>query len=713
MVETLVPLLDGLAEYGERPALRYRTAFRTFQWSYRDLADAVRRFRGWYVSRCLAPGDRVVIWAPTNPDWVIAFFAAILNGLVAVPLDLHSSPEFVRQVTRETEARLVLRGRYQADLGPTGSSFEIGRAVWESARQAEMALPSLRLTPDDPVEIVYTSGTTSAPRGVVLTHRNLASNLVAIQPIVPLEPFYRFLSLLPLSHVFEQVIDLLLPLSRGGAIVYLESIKPSAMLEAFRQERPNVVVAVPGLLELLRARVERQLPPAVARTLRVLTPILLRTPRPFRRAVFSLARRQFGGDLKYLVVGGAPLDRELERFWDALGLLVLQGYGLTEAGPVVAANTPRAHRIGSVGRPVHGVEVRLGRDGEVLVKGPGITPGYYRRPELNATAFIDGFFRTGDIGSFDRQGFLYLRGRLKDMIVTSAGLNVYPEDVENVLNRQPGVRDSVVLEWRGQVFAVLLLDPLVAEAPEAIVAAANRSLNSAQRITGWYLWPGTVFPRTPTLKVQKYKVREALASNVSAPAAVAPSASPVARIVQDLAPERQVAATSRLTWDLDLSSIDRLELITLLEEEFHVDLPEDQVTDDTTVAELEALVREGRQRPRWRPRRWPLSRLASGVRDWSQEHLIFPILWLILHPRVEGLENLAGLPAPFILAGNHVSHLDGPAILMVLPKAVRRDVAIAALAGFYFPPAENPLEKAFHWAIFDLASLFFNTFPVP
>lgn len=713
MEDTLVPLLSTLTNLGDQTAFRYRTAFRTFEWSYGDVARQVSQFRAWYLKHGVTRGDRVILWAPTTPHWGIAFFGAILSGVVVVPLDLHSSPDFVGRVARDTDARLILRGRFQAPLAAGPTEHALDRAAWESAREPEFQLPALDFTRDDVVEVVYTSGTTSLPRGVVLTHGNLASNLEAIQPIVPPEPFYRFLSVLPLSHVFEQVVGLLLPLSRGGSITYLESMKPSALFEAFRDEAPNVVVMVPRLLQLLRARVVRHLPPVALQTLDPLTPALLRLPWSLRRALFSPVRGQFGGELKYLVVGGAPLDRALERFWDALGFLVLQGYGLTESGPVIAANTPQEHRIGSVGKVVAGVNVRIGRDGEVLARGPGTTSGYFRRPDLNEAAFVDGYFRTGDIGGFDRDGFMYLRGRLKDMIVTSSGLNIYPEDVERALNQEPGVRDSVVIEWQGQVFAVLLLDPLGAGSPEAIVASANRRLNPVQRIAGWHVWPGGDFPRTPTMKIQKYKVREALASNLVALTVRTSSLSPVARIVQDLAPERPVTPEAQLTWDLDLSSIDRLELITLLEEEFHIDLPEDQITDDTTVAGLEEIVRAGRRQRRWRPRRWPLSRLASNLRDWSQERILFPVLRLIAHPRAEGLENLAGLTGPFVLAGNHVSHLDGPTVLMVLPPRLRRDFAVAALAGFHFPPSENPIENAFHLAIFDLISLFFNTFPVP
>lgn len=713
MAEDLASLVEGLGRWDDRPAIRQRTAFRNFSWSYGEVRRTIAGFRRWYGHYGLARGDRLVIWAPSGPDWVFAYLAAILSGIVIVPLDLHSSPDFVQKVIRETEARLVLYGREAGAPDFRAAAVSLGRLSFEAATATADLPPPPKPDPNDLVEIVYTSGTTALPRGVMLTHRNLASNLNAIQPIVPAEPFYRFLSVLPLSHVFEQVVGLLLPLSRGGSITYLESIKPSALLEAFRGEQPNVVVSVPRFLELLRERVVHRVPIPVADTFGNAAPLLVRTPWFLRRVAFTPIRKQLGGELKYLVVGGAPLDRRLEEFWDALGLLVLQGYGLTEAGPIVAANTPRQHRIGSVGRPLAGTLVRIGRDGELLVAGPGVTPGYYQRPDLNARAFVDGFLRTGDLGCVDHDGFLYLRGRQKDLIVTSAGLNVYPEDIELVLNREPGVRDSAVLEWDRKVFAVLLLDPRSRASPAEIIERANHLLNPTQRIADWSVWPGADFPRTPTLKVQKYKVREALTSKVSPTIVQERPRTQVARIIQDLAPERRVTPDSRLAYDLDLGSLDRLELIAILEDAFHLDLPEDQVTANTTVSEVEYLVQAGQTQRPWRPRRWPLTRLADTTRSVLQDRLVFPLLRLLLRPRAEGLENVTRLVGPFILAGNHVSHLDTPAVLMVLPKNVRRDVAVAALATFYFPPAENPWEAALHDAIFGLATLVFNTYPVP
>jgi len=713
LTATVQDLILSLPDRGDRAALLLRTSFRTFTWSYAELARQVRACAHWFASQDLVQGERVVFWAPNSPIWVSAYLACLASGLVPVPLDLHSAPHFVERIADETGARVLLRGRYQTALPVRGQSMPLDRLEWltRPGEPERTAWPALRA--DDLAELMYTSGTTSSPKGVMLTHENLRANLEGIQPIVPPEPFYRFVSLLPLSHAFEQTIGLFLPLSRGGQITYLETLKPSALIDAFRKDRPNAVVAVPRLLDLLRSRVLGRLPKPLRAALSGLSPVLLVLPWPVRRALFAPLRAQLGGCLRYVVVGGAPLDRSVERFWDALGILVLQGYGLTETAPVLTANTPSAHRIGSVGKPLQNVSIRIDPDGGILARGPNVTPGYYQRPEATAAAFVDGWLRTGDLGQFDRDGFLYLRGRQKDMIVTPAGLRVYPEDVEAALNRQSGVRESAVLEWRGQVHAVLLLDPLKAPSALEIVAAANRQLNPIQQIRGWTLWPGSDFPRTPTLKVRKFKVREALASNLPSRAHPTRPTGRVAQIVQDLAPDHMVSPAGRLGPDLGLSSIDRLELITLLEEEFHVDIPDADVTSETTVAGLDEVVRRGERLPSSRPPTWQLNRGVVELRDIAQRELIFPILRHAVWLTVEGSENLRSLSPPVIFAGNHVSHLDGPTVLMALPPWLRRRTAVAALAGFYFPTSANPLENTWHWTLFDLAELFFNVFPVP
>ncbi len=502
--ETLDQFVLSLARLGTTTAFRHRTDFRTFRATYGQVyTDALKMATFLQIQGLLLPGDKLIIWAPNSPQWVSIFFGCILCGIIAVPIDLRLSETFVREVGKEVQARLIFRTRFKPDPGldiPQFFTEDVDKLLLD-VDTGQYHVPSI--APKSTLEIVYTSGTVARPKGVILTHQNIASELRAIDLVVPSEKEYRFLSLLPLSHIFEQMIGLFVPLSRGASVVYLETLKPSSIMESLQREQITAIVLVPRLLELLRNGIQREVDEHVL--LRQISPTLLAhasiLPQKGRRLLFWPILRGLGGKLKYFVSGGAALDPGLERFWDKLGIVVLQGYGLTETASAVTCNRLGARKIGSVGQILSNQEAMIAQDGEILVRGANVTPGYYANEIETAAAFENGWFKTGDIGQFDPDAFLFIKGRKKDIIVTSAGLNIYPEDIEAVLNHIKGVKESSVLEWKGTVHAVLLLEPQ-ADARQ-IIEQANRELDPSQHIQGFTVWPYEDFPRTTTLKAKK------------------------------------------------------------------------------------------------------------------------------------------------------------------------------------------------------------------
>ena len=713
----IAELIRGAAHFGERPALRYRTEYRAFSWSYGQLHDATLRMAQLLERQGIGRGDRVLLWAPNSPSWVVAFLGCLLRGGVAVPVDVCSRPSFLRDVARETQAKLLVRSRFQEEPGlgvPSIVAEDLERLL-TSDSHPRPALPSL--DGRDLAEIVYTSGTTARPKGVVLTHGNLAAELRSVDPLVPFEREYRFLVLLPFSHIFAQVLDLFLPLSRGGTIVIPEAIKPDLVATSLRRDRITVLGAVPRLLEMLRDRVlqsttERAL---VGPLFWASLTLARQLPFELRRPLLAPLRRALGPELKYVISGGAALDPDLERFWDGLGFVTLQGYGLTETTSAVTADRVDARRIGSVGLPLPEQEVRLGEEDEVLVRGPNLTPGYYRNPQATAASFLDGWFRTGDVGRLDDDGFLYIRGRLKEVIVTAAGVNVYPEDVEGVLAHQPGVRDAAVVEWQGAVHAVLLLEP--GSDPRRIVGRANRDLDSSQQIQGYDIWPFPDFPRTPTLKVRKRDVLDFLAGRALRGEAVEQAKGPASRLAALIArlspaPGAASRADATLGLDLQLSSLDRLELVSLIEQELNVDLADEEITAQITVGELERLVRERRALvrrsfPRWS--RWPFMRAPRGL---IQRWLLFPVLGRFVRLKVEGRQHLDNLTGPAIFAPNHQTDLDTPVIYMALPKRFRERIAAAAWAEYFDPPGRSWPFRLLRRLLYCPVVLLANAFPL-
>ncbi len=511
-MRTLQDLIHGFSARGERTAIVYRTGIRRFTCSYARLHDLLLRMNCLLDQQGVRPGDRVILWAPNTLAWVVTFFGCIARGAIIVPVDFMSGAERAESLAQHSGAKMVVGSRSKDACGCGLKSVMV-----EDLESMLLLLPPMPISsntePEDIAELVYTSGTTGNPKGVVLTHRNLLENLLQVNTHIPVvTPEFVFLSLLPLSHMFEQMGGFLTPLYQGAAIVYLRTLKPSAILDAFGEEDIHAAICVPRLLQLLKGSMERELERrGLRRLFKQLTRLSTGLPGVVRKFIFLPIRLKFGRNFVMFVSGGAPLPPDLFQFWNAMALTVVEGYGLTECSPVVCANTFERQAAGTVGFPLPGVEIQLLND-EIAVKGKNVFPGYYQDESSTAEAFTpDGWFRTGDLGCFDGEGNLRILGRRKELIVTGAGINVYPDELESILNDVPGVRESCVIGLdRGggeEVHAVLLLDGSGRTASE-IVSQANVLIDPLHRITGFSIWPEAEFPKTPTLKIRKFVVKK-------------------------------------------------------------------------------------------------------------------------------------------------------------------------------------------------------------
>lgn len=692
MADTLVELLgDAVRRFGPRTALSITPGFRPQRWTYWRLWDFSGRVAGLLHQRGLRKGDRALIWAPNCPEWVVAFLGCLRAGVVLVPLDIRSAPDFVARVVAQTEPKLAFLSAQTAPHWPDTSSdkygaFGLPTIGLEDLEELVEGVPPLGEEPPvaqgDIAELMFTSGTTGEPKGVILSHRNLVSNVLASRQVVPVRPRDRLLSLLPLSHMLEQTGGLLVPLYSGASIVYPVSRQPSIIFKTMQKNRVTNLVVVPQALQVFMNAIEREVKArGKERQWRLLSRLAARLPGPARRWLFSSVHRRLGGRLRLMMSGGAYLDPQLAQRWALLGVEVLQGYGATETSPVITTNSFHHQKAGSVGRVLPGQEVRIGNEGEVLTRGPNVTRGYWRNPEATASSFEDGWYKTGDLGYLDQDGFLYLQGRAKDLIVLPDGQKVYPEDVESLLHKQAGVRDAVVvgLPRDGgavEVHAVLLMED-GSQAP-AVVRAVNQLLSDRQRIQGYTLWPQEDFPRTHTLKVRKPLVLEHLLAEARQPQRGAAQGGPrpatvplsdLQRVVASACslPAQGLTPEKTLGGDLNLDSLGRVEMLSAIEEQLGVYVDEQQVGPETTLRELEALVQlEGAQRdlpfPGWGRRMW-----CRVLRVLLQYGVIFPLNHLLYKVKVQGREHLRGLEGPVLFAANHNITLDNPLIFMALP----------------------------------------------
>jgi long-chain acyl-CoA synthetase len=523
---TILELLDrAFRRYAGQPALGlwHENGTKT-TWTYREL-DRRSRIAAWRLREELGlqPGDRILTWSPSSPELPAVYFGAMRAGLVLVPLDLRMSTDAIQGIVTRAEPRRLILGTGPdapdpasaglADFPTTSVDALVADLPNERTALDEVAAwPAPR--PADVWDLIFTSGTTGTPKGVMVAHDNLLATMTAINRVIPpLE--HRVVSVLPLSHLFEQAIGLIYALSVGADILYVRSRNPRVLFAALQAHRVTSMIVVPQVLDLFWSAIEREADKSGRRVLfDRLRAIARRLPYPIRRLIFRSVHRRLGGNLSLFVSSGAFLPPALQQAWEDLGVVVIQGYGSSENG-FGTCTTREDHGLGTVGRPMPPVELAIGEDGEVLFRGPTLFKGYWQDPEATARAIDpEGWYHTGDIGHLDPAGRLILSGRTKDRIVLPNGFKIYPEDLENAL-RIAGIRDATVVETApGRIEAVMLLrgvgaDDAASAKPivEAAVRAANAQLGPQQRIAGWRLWPDEDFPRTHTLKIKRDPIR--------------------------------------------------------------------------------------------------------------------------------------------------------------------------------------------------------------
>ncbi len=693
--------------------LRYEGDVGPVRVSYGAAAGAASSFAARLRDAGIRPGERILFWCENRPEWVVALWGCLLEGVIAVPIDFRSSASVVERIAGIVDARALLIG--EGLTAPEGLPCPVWpmRGVLARPASAENFEPAAL---DQLAEILFTSGATGEPKGVTITHRNILANLKPIDHGIekyrrymgPFQPI-RFLNLLPLSHMFGQSMAAFIPAMIEGQVFFMPGSSPREAAHLIHRRRISVLVCVPQMLELLRDYVLQAVPAAAAPA---------RSGKWYARWwQYRQVHRLLGWKFWAFVVGAAPLDPQLEEFWRKLGYVVIQGYGLTETAPVATLNHPFETRKGSVGKAIAGVEIRIAPDGEVLLKGDNITPGYFGQPETSLCD-AEGFLHTGDIGALDTDGRLSILGRKKEMIVSPDGLNVYPEDVERVLNAQPGVRESaVVAEKQGArelVHAVLVLES--GANAEAIVSDANSKLEGHQRVRGWSLWPDTKLPRTSgTGKLKRGEIASWVAGK-GTPVASANDGS-VEDVIRKFTGGRAVTGASSLD-DLGLSSLDRIQLLMELERRTGAPIDEASFANARTVADLAntkpaaaGLVEEPFEYPEWN------RSAARATRRIALPGLIVPLTRAFAWLHVAGLENLRDINGPVIFASNHQSHFDGPAILAALPAKWRYRLAPAVAKEFFeahfHPQRYGPSERFTNGLNYYLALLVFNIFPLP
>jgi long-chain acyl-CoA synthetase len=729
MRQSLADYLPEFEALGRGIAYAERSGYRMVRHRYAEVAAAAYRFARELNARHIVKGDRVVLWGRNSAAWVSAFLGCANRGVVAVPMDDASSPDFALRVFAAVNARLLVCSRAHAHPGVPTIFFEELEATL--ALRSASPLEPEKLTGQDPLQIVFTSGTTAEPKGVVITHGNVLANIGPLEQQIRryrkharwVHPL-RFLNLLPLSHVFGQFLGIYLPPLLQGTVYFQHTLKPAEVMRTIHEERVTVLVAVPRILQSLKEKIERDLEEqGNAENFRQRYQSAEGHHFLRRWWIFRDIHRRFGWKFWALISGGAALDHASEEFWGRLGLAVIQGYGLTETTSLISVNHPFKISKGSVGKVMAGREVKLAPDGEILVRGGGVAAGYWSEGRLRPAENEDGWYHTGDLGGLDAEGNLFFKGRKKDVIVTPAGMNIYPDDLERALKMQSEIKDCVVIPLavggNAEPCAVMILRHESLD-PAPVVESANQQLAEYQRIHRWMLWPGKDFPRTSTQKPQRSEIAEFARRKLTAGDArteTTPLSALISKITRR-SPE-SLRSNARLDDDLNLSSLDRVELLSALEDRYQVDLSETSFSSVSTVSDLERILsgeplgRAIYHYPGW-VQRWP----ATWIRFLAHYLLLRPAVFLLGWPRIIGRENLRGVNGPLLVVANHIGHVDVGFILTALPARLRHRLATAAggeaLEALRTPPESfNVALRMFHRVKWFFGVSLLNLFPLP
>ena len=723
-----------------RIAMQLRVGQDYRRFTYKEVAQHVQGLATSFIEKGIHSGSRVALVSENRPEWVISYLSIVAAGGTAVPLDTQMTGQEVQALLAESESHMVVASARM--MGLLGNRPPKTRVVtldsvadtpdlgYEEliAQGLKESMPPVQIHPEDVASLLYTSGTTGKPKGVLLTHCNLLSDALAMRSSGLAGPDDNFLVMLPLHHSYPFMIACLVPLLLGSRMTFLQSLKGPDLLQCLQETRVTMLIGVPQVFTMVRRAIfERLLKGSFL--LRVVVMSLLMISGLIRqgtglnlgRVLFNTVHQRIGGSLRLLCSGGAKLHPEVARDFSRLGFTILEGYGLTETSPVVTFNPLAKPKIASVGIPIPGVKVRIVNPdyegvGEVAVKGPNVMKGYDRNPEATAEAIRDGWLHTGDLGYLDPEGYLFLTGRSKELIVTAGGKNIYPEELEAVYQASPAIAEICLFgaDHSGEgvegIRAVILpaFDYLKAQKMFDMrqhlkdeLTRIGLTLPPYKRITGVSLVKGPL-PRTHLGKLQRHKVASAFETDLhyeekklelseidQAMLATETARKVIATLATLLAKAKPIRLEDHLDLDLGLDSLRRVELIASLEQQFGP-LPDTLATEVISVKDLietvNTLVREPHERTATRIQSWhdlieappPLELTTRLFRTPTIVQRVIETvarvtLWLmcrlVFRLAVTGLEHLPR-QGPFLLAPNHVSHVDPFVVLISVPRTV-------------------------------------------
>jgi len=666
--------------------------------SYSTLIDNIWRYTTLFN---VGKGDRVAIYAENRPEWLYAFFASWTKGATNVLIDMFATRPEVSYILGDCTPSVIFTSSKNIDILREAAADSKSNAViinFDEIKMPELpsARPDYSFSDDDIALLLYTSGTTGNSKGVMLTWKNLDSNIHWNNDNKRININDTMLAVLPVHHSWPLMATVLCPLECGGTVVFLKSLSADELLRAMKENKVTMLTAVPRLFELLhkgiRAKINRSL---IARLLLRITKTL--DIMPLSKAVFGKVHREFGGHIKVIISGGAKLDNRVIKDFRGMGILMLEGYGLTETAPMATYHPFDAQRIGSAGRVFDETEIKFGEDGEIILRGPHVMKGYWNKPTETAEVLTDGWFHTGDLGYIDKDRYLYITGRKKDIIVLPNGKNIRPDLIENdILASFPVVKEIAVTERAGLLYAIIRPDMDVVRLEKItnlaetvkwnVIDIYNQKAKSYNRIHDFMITNNDL-PRTRMGKLKRYMLSSFIEHGTEKKEAEAkPSFDEYGVIEKQIAylVDGNVRPSDHIEIDLGMDSLSIIELQVFIEKTFGIVMNEGWTGKYPTVNALAEFVRDTKTMNNVHSFDWgkilrEKTAFVPRESDWMFRVLrrMFRIVW---GRRIRVLTSGTGnIPqGACVIAPNHQSFIDSIVLISDLPRSVSRSIYFLA-----------------------------------
>ena len=661
------------------------------------------------------PEDRVCIYSYNRPEWIYSFFAVWEKGGIPVPIDFMSEPEEINYIIQDCQPKYIFTEKEKVETLEKAVSISDHKPdilIYEEIPKIKKEYKKPEKKPDDTAVILYTSGTTGKPKGVMLSYKNLLSNINGLKKTEIADSSDSTIAILPFHHSYPLMVSMLFPLHIGAGISFIEKLSAEEIIKTLQKDKITVLIGVPRLYQLFHRKIFQEINKnRIAKALFLIAKKI--NNRRLSKTIFKKVHQTFGGNIKYFVSGGAKLDVDTAKDLWALGFTIIEGYGLTETSPIVSFNPPDKIKLGSAGKPIEGVTVKIENE-EILVKGNNVMKGYWKKPEETAKVIRNGWFYTGDLGHIDQDGYIYITGRKKDIIVLPSGKNINPEEIEQkILKKSDLVKEVAVVLKDGRLTAVIYPDlDLISEKGIVniqetikwnVIDPVNRELPDYKRISGIIIVKKEL-PKTRLGKVRRFLLDQFL-KETEKPKTVKEPDYEEYRILKDYlkaVAKKEVYPYQHIEIDLGLDSLEKVELLSFIENSFGVNLTEEDISKNPTVEELSKVIKTKKKKVERVETDWSKILKEKVSIDVSQnkkplvllKKVIKPVFKIYFSLEVEGQENIPD--PPFIMAPNHQSFLDGFLLISAVPDKKLEDLYFLA-EEIYFPEGiRKKIGKIFH-----------------